>query len=188
MPGATLPMKRYVFLFLALLVTGWSSARAQVEPTAWARQFSITVGGEGSFFQPDYGPNRLGGVGTFVDVSFTRWIHAEAEGRWSRLHQYQNIYQDNYLIGPRLPLRRFWKATPYVKVLAGVGSMNFQYNYAHGRFTDIAYGGGVDIALTRRWSVRAVDFEYQQWPSWLNSSLYPYGASAGISYRILGGR
>jgi hypothetical protein len=87
-----------------------------------------------------------------------------------------------------VPLHKFWKATPYAKVLIGVGKMNFNFNYATGRFTDIAYGGGVDIAVSKRLSVRAVDFEYQQWPAWLSSSLYPYGVSAGVSYRILGGR
>jgi len=161
---------------------------AQVAPTAFARQFSVVAGGEGSIFQPDYGPNKLAGVGAFVDVKFTRWFQVEGEGRWLRFNEFQDIYEDNYLIGPRVPLHKFWKATPYAKVLVGVAKMNFQYNYATGKFTDIAYGGGMDIQITKRIAVRAVDFEYQQWPAWLSSSLYPYGVSAGISYRVLGGR
>ena len=75
------------------------------------------------------------------------------------------------------------RATPYAKVLIGLGRMNFEYNLAYGRFTDIAYGGGSDFKLTKRLSVRG-DFEYQQWPKWINSSLYPYGASVGVGYRI----
>jgi hypothetical protein len=181
-------MKRYFFLFLTLLACESLPARAQVVPSAVARQFSVNVGGIGTAFQPDYGPNKLIGIGAFVDVKFSRWVQVEGEGRWLRWNQYQNVYQDNYLIGPRVPLHKFWKATPYAKVLIGVGKMNFNFNYATGRFTDIAYGGGVDIAVSKRLSVRAVDFEYQQWPAWLSSSLYPYGVSAGVSYRILGGR
>jgi hypothetical protein len=42
----------------------------------------------------------------------------------------------------------------------------------------------VDIKLTKRISVRAIDFEFQQWPKWLNSSLAPYGASVGVGYKI----
>jgi opacity protein-like surface antigen len=67
--------------------------------------------------------------------------------------------------------------------------MNFENNVGTGRFTDIAYGGGVDFKLTKRISARG-DFEYQQWPQWPdipgipNSPLYPYGASVGIGYKI----
>lgn len=183
-------MKRSFVFFLALLAGGLVSARAQVAPAAFSRQFSVTVGGMGSAFQPDYGPNYLFGGGAFVDVAFSRWVQVEAEGRWLRLNQYENIWQDNYLIGPRVPIRRFWKATPYAKALIGAGTMNFQFNYANGKFTAIAYGGGVDVKLSNRLSLRAIDVEYQEWPKWLEGQgqLFPYGASVGVSYRLFGGR
>ena len=189
------PMRRsFAALFCILLATAALSTHAQVVPAATGRGLSITVGGLASAFQPDYAgggvaatsSNRLYGIGTYVDVRFTRWFQVEAEGRWLRFNQYVNINQDNYLIGPRLPIphAHFWRATPYAKVLVGYGKMNFEFNEAHGRFTDIAYGGGVDIKLTRRISIRAIDFEFQQWPKWLNSSLAPYGASVGVGYKI----
>jgi opacity protein-like surface antigen len=189
-------------LFLVIIVLAAASASAQVVPSATKGQFSLTAGGLASAFQPDYAggvdrqgnpiaqtsPNRLYGIGAFVDVRFRRWFQVEAEGRWLRFNQFVDINEDNYLIGPRVPIHtfHFMRATPYAKVLAGFGRMNFQNNEAWGRFTAIAYGGGVDFKLTRRISARG-DFEYQQWPNWLNSSLYPYGVSAGVSYRILGG-
>jgi hypothetical protein len=69
--------------------------------------------------------------------------------------------------------------------------MNFEDNDAWGRFTDIAYGGGVDFRLSKRFSARG-DFEYQQWPRWpnipesgiANTTLFPYGASVGVGYKI----
>jgi len=172
-----------------------ASVTAQVVPSATARQLSITAGAMGSAFQPDYAgggvaeasPNRLYGFGAYVDVKFTRWVQIEAEGRWLRLNQYANINQTNYLIGPRLPIYRlhFWRATPYAKVLIGYSKMNFEFNEATGRFTDLAYGGGLDVKLTNRIRLRAFDFEYQQWPKWVNNQqLYPYGASVGVGYRI----
>jgi hypothetical protein len=148
----------------------------------------------GSIFQPDYAgnglpegsPNRLFGLGAYADLRFNRWVQAEFEARWLRFNQFLDIHEDNYLVGPRVPIHEFKKlrATPYAKVLFGVGKMTFEYNYAYGRFTDIAYGGGVDFQVTRRVSVRAIDFEYQQWPNWVNGTLHPYGASVGIGYRI----
>jgi len=189
-------MKRKIFaLFLILVGGGALLARAQVVPSAEGSRFGLTAGGLASAFQPDYAgggvpataPNRLYGIGTYVDVKISQWVQFEAEGRWMRFNPYVQITQDNYLIGPRLPIHKlhFWRATPYAKALIGFGTMNFEYNEAHGRFTDIAFGGGLDVKLTRRISVRAIDFEYQDWPDWVNShGLSPYGASVGVGYRI----
>ena len=188
-------MRRSTFALLCMVLAAASlSARAQVVPSASGNRFSVTAGAMGSAFQPDYAgggvaqtsSNRLYGVGAYVDVKVSRWIQVEAEGRWLRFNPYLDIYEDNYLIGPRLPIERlrFKRATPYAKVLIGYGKMNFEYSDAYGRFTDLAYGGGVDVKLTKRFSLRAIDFEYQQWPSWVNSSLAPYGASVGVGYKI----
>jgi hypothetical protein len=197
-------------LFSVLLFVG-AAAQAQTVPAASARQVSITAGGMVSIFQPDYAGlwtfvctancttqtptgvyypvagssnQPLLGAGAYVDVKLSRWVQIEAEGRWMRFNQFANIYQDNYLIGPRIPLTHFWKATVYGKALGGFSNMNFDSFGDHGRFTDIAVGGGADIKMTNRLSLRLVDFEYQYWPSWGNSSLSPYGASVGVGYRI----
>jgi Outer membrane protein beta-barrel domain len=189
-------MRPLVFLLIsAFLAAGTSNLRAQVVAAATGRQLSISAGGMVSGFQPDYAgggiaetsPNRLYGFGAYVDVKFTRWFQVEGEARWLKLNQLANINQSNYLIGPRLPIQKlhFWRATPYAKVLIGLGDMNFEFNEATGRFTDIAYGGGLDVKLTRRISLRAIDFEYQQWPRWINNQqLFPYGASVGIGYKV----
>lgn len=189
-------MRQSAVVLLLVLAAGAFSARAQVVPAATARQTTITVGAIGSVFQPDYEGGGLPypvaqassyplfGVGAYVDVNFTRWIQIEAEGRWLRFNQYGDIYQDNYLIGPRVPIHRFGKATVYGKTLIGFANMHFDPFGDHGRFTDIAFGGGVDYKLTHRLSIRALDAEYQYWPTWGNSTLSPYGASVGIGYRV----
>ncbi len=178
-------MRRFPAFLLIFLIVSAAASRAQVAPSAEkSHSFSLTAGGMGSFFQPDYGPNRLLGVGAYADVKFTRWIQAEGEARFLRFNQFANIYEDNYLVGPRLPVFHFWKATPYAKVLIGEGKMNFQYNEAKGTFTALAYGGGIDIRVSKRLSFRAIDVEYQQWPKWISGSLAPYGVSAGVGYRI----
>ena len=184
----------HTFLLIALGAVTFA-ARAQVVPSATGRQLTITAGGLGSAFQPDYAgggvastsPNRLYGIGAYVDVKFTRWVQIEAEGRWLRFNQYVNINEDNYLIGPRIPfhISRFPKMIPYGKALIGYGHMNFEYNEAYGSFTDIAFGGGLDYKLSRKFTVRAADFEFQKWPAWVNNeSLSPYGLSVGLSYKV----
>jgi opacity protein-like surface antigen len=189
-------------LLLVLLAAAAVCLRAQVAPSATARGISINAGGEASVFQPDYAgmgipqssPNALYGLGAFVDVKFTPWVQAEAEGRWSHFNELAGIYEDNYLIGPRLPIYRahFWRATPYVKVLVGFGKLNFEDNNGWGRYTSLAYGGGLDIKMTKRLTARLPDFEYQQWLNWTDGTtartynLLPYGVSVGVSYRVFG--
>jgi opacity protein-like surface antigen len=197
MKRPTLPST--LVLFFILFAAGVASARAQVVPSATRGQLSLTVGGLGSVYQPDYAgfgvaetaPNRLYGIGAFADMRFSRWVQIEAEGRWQRFNEFEGISQDNYMIGPRLPIHhfRFLRATPYGKVLGGISRMNFEDKDGWGNYASLAYGGGVDFKLTKRFTARG-DFEYQQWLRWpniagiKNSPLFPYGASAGIGYRI----
>jgi opacity protein-like surface antigen len=161
----------------------------------------------GSVFQPNFKGNwtpknyqwiptaeasdwALIGAGAYVDVKFSRWLQFEAEARFSRFNQYANIHQDNYLAGPRIPLHRFGRFTPYAKALAGITSMDMGPNPngtgpdPSGIFFTAAYGGGVDVKLTRRFTLRAVDAEYQQLPQCFGNSLSPYGASVGLGYKI----
>jgi opacity protein-like surface antigen len=197
-------MKRFTaVLFSILLAAAVPSLRGQAIHSAASRQASITIGGTASIFQPDYegawtsqpsagyyypvaqaGSYPLFGAGAYVDVKFTRWVQIEAEGRWLRFNQFDGIYQDNYLIGPRVPIHRFGKATVYGKALIGDAKMHFDSLGDHGEFTTLAFGGGVDYKLTKRFSIRALDAEYQYWPKWGNSTLSPYGASVGIGYKI----
>lgn len=191
-----------IFLFFSsiLLFISVISASAQVIHSATARQVSITAGGMASAFQPDFaenwqpptfiyplaqtGPQPLIGVGAYVDVRLRRWVQFEGEARWMRWNQYEGIYQDNYLVGPKLPVYHFWKATVYGKALGGYSKMSFDNFGNHGKFTDIAFGGGVDIKMTRKISIRAADFEYQYYPYWGNTTLSPYGVSMGVGYKI----
>ena len=182
-------MRRSALVFCSFsLVLFFSTqcSNAQVVPAATARQLSITAGGFASGFQTDDKNDYLIGAGTFVDVHFTHWFQLEAEGRWLNWNSYYGEKQSNYLIGPRVPIHQFGHKTElYGKALVGLGKMTFPYGYGYGSFTALAFGGTVDYRATRRLTFRALDFEYQDWPVWLNNkSLHPYGASVGIGYRI----
>jgi hypothetical protein len=191
-------MKRSI---LALLCFAFSSgalvsAHGQVAPSATERVFTVRAGAFGSAFQPDYagngvaqtGPQRLYGVGAYVDAHFSRWVQPELEMRWGRFNEYTCLGQcaideNTYSIGDRVPIKTFHKFTPYGKVLVGLGNGS----WLNGNALVITYGGGVDYRLNRKFTIRCADFEYQEWPvsSQTNSfTIWPYGLSAGMSYRI----
>ncbi|MFP5205490.1 MAG: porin family protein [Acidobacteriota bacterium] len=189
-------MKRSIVVFCSLMLAVLAvSAHAQVAPSATSHRTEIYAGGEVSFFQPDYAgqgvaqssPQKLVGIGAYVDADFTRWIQIEAEGRWLHWNELMirpptgssfGIYQNTYMIGPRVPVGTFKGFTPYGKFLIGWASMT----ELSGRATAWTYGGGVDYQLSRKISVRCFDFEYQQWR--VAPTLHPYGGSVGLSYRI----
>jgi hypothetical protein len=173
-------------LLCAFLGATALSARAQVEPAATSSGLSLSAGGLGSMFQPDYAgndmaeasPNRLYGFGAYADLKFSRWVQIEGEARWLHFNQYQGINENSYLIGPRVPILTFHRWTPYGKVLVGLGDGSF----VAGQAGAVAFGGGVDYQLTHKLTVRAFDFEYQRWA--VAPTLWPYGGSVGISYKI----
>jgi hypothetical protein len=184
-------MKRLVVVSLcALFFSAALSLHAQVVPAATAGTFRLDAGALGSVFQPDYAgegiaqesPNRLYGPGAYVDVRFSRWVQLEGEARWLNFNEYLGINEDTYLVGPRVPIVTFHGLTPYGKVLVGMGGGSF----LNGHSFVLDYGGGVDYRLSKRFTLRCIDFEYQEWR--VKPTLWPYGGSVGLSYNILGAR
>jgi len=158
---------------------------AQALPTATGPAGLLAVGGEGSYYQMDYGQRKVGGATVFVEVDPTWRFGAEAEVRFLRFHTYEDVTETTYLAGPRITLsRRPGKIRPYAKFLIGVGKITLPFHYAQGSFLTYAPGGGLDYVLNDRWTVRAADFEYQDWPKFSYGALHPYGVSAGIVFRI----
>jgi opacity protein-like surface antigen len=192
-------MRKIFALFLVCMAIALAAipAGAQAVEAGRGRQLSLTAGALASGFNPGYATNYpLFGPGAYVDVHFTHWVQLEAEGRWMRLNSYYGENQSNYLIGPRVPIKDFGKFQTYGKALIGLAQMTFPAGdyFSSGRFTALAFGGTVDYRLNRRWSIRAVDFEYQYWPKFIpqnpsvanspSTSLEPYGISVGVGYKI----
>lgn len=159
---------------------------AQVTPSAKAHQATLTAGGFGSVFQPDYAgnliaqpsPNPLIGLGGYFDFKVNSYLGVEGEANWLRFNQYIGINQTTLLAGPKVNFAQFGNFMPYGKVLFGMGGGSF----LNGHTGVIAYGGGLDYNLSPHWVVRAGDFEFQQW--FVTPRLHPYGGSVGIAYKI----
>jgi len=149
---------------------------------------ALTAGGYYSNFHPDFSPDRLGGLGVYVDWNLFGRLGVEGEARWLRFNQLAGSYEDNYLVGPRYS-RRFKRFTPYVKFLMGAGELQFYSNEGHGGYFAMVPGGGLDYRLTRKVTIRLIDYEYQIWPTALggglpSNGLTPNGFSFGAGYRI----
>jgi opacity protein-like surface antigen len=183
------------FLLFAALLLLPTIGRAQVVAAGKGGNEQLLVGVTFSDFDPDYGYQRLYGIGAYGDYNFTPRVGAEAEVRFHRFNQLADIHEDNYLIGPRYS-RHHKRFTFYAKGLFGLGYFNFPQNAAHGTYFDIALGGGVDYRLTRRIYIRG-EYEYQIWPGFVGppdptpiplanrpNGLTPNGFAVGASYRI----
>jgi hypothetical protein len=182
--------KRLISLAVFAAALWPSGLLGQAAPAVRGGLPPLTAGGYYSNFYSDYNPVHLAGAGVYVDWElFSKWhIGAEGEARWLRFHQFQGSYEDNYLAGPRYS-RRYGKFVPYAKILLGAGELEFNANEGHGGYLAMVTGGGVDYRLTRRVTIRLVDYEYQFWPSALggglaSNGLTPHGFSFGAGYRV----
>ena len=183
-PGtARLWIQSVVFLVLAILCAVPRLALAQVQAPGDKGGFIVSVGGMGSGYYLQYGQRKMDGFTAFVDADTKRRFGIEAEGRWLEFHQTANVHVETFSAGGRyhFDVGRF---APYAKGLVGFGDFNFPYNYAYVRYLVVTAGGGLDFRWTRRVTVRAVDFEYQDWPNFTFGNMNSYGLNAGLRVRI----
>lgn len=151
---------------------------------------TISVGGFYSYGQMDYGQHHNMGIGAFGDFDYRIWgplgVGVEGEVRFMQFHTKSGVYDQNYLGGPRVTYRLGRRWLPYVKVLAG--GTRFHYPDFISKqiytYTTLAYGGGLEVHLNDRWSIRPADFEYQRLTNYPPTGLTPWVYSAGVSYRL----
>jgi opacity protein-like surface antigen len=172
----------------AAAVSTAMGANAQKLPTATSPAAYLAVGGTYGEFQAQYPQRLLGGAGVYVDLNVRRNFGVEGEVRWLRQNQIAGSNETTYLVGPRFELHR-GRYLPYAKALVGGGHLVQPYGAGYGNYTVFAFGGGLDINVTEKIKLRAIDFEYQDWPLFYfpgipQQAITPYGVSAGLSYRV----
>lgn len=180
----------FALLVLVICLTIAGTAHAQAVPSADAGGARLSVGGTASGYYLGYGELKIFGASAFVDADTLRRIGVEGEARWLKFHLKADQVgpgaderATTWLAGPRyhLNLGRFH---PYVKTLFGLGQFNYPYNDGQDNDFVIAPGGGLDIRLSRRVSLRAADFEYQLWPQFHYGQMSSFGLNSGIRVRI----
>jgi hypothetical protein len=171
------------FFVLAALCIEPRLSSAQVQPAGDKGGLIVSAGGMGSGYYLQYGQRKMAGIAAFVDADSKRRFGIEAEGRWLEYHQTENVHAETFSVGGRyhFDMGRF---SPYAKGLVGFGDFNFPYNYASGRYLVVTAGGGLDFHWKQRITVRAVDFEYQDWPNFTFGNMNSFGVNAGLRVRI----
>ena len=161
---------------------------AQALPAGIGFGPQLIVGGGDSSFHADYSKRTLGGYLVYADLTKARGLGLEVEERVLRRGEEVGTHETTLLLGPRYVKKTRFGA-PYGKLLVGKGWFHFPYDYAEGNYLAIAIGGGVDVPIRNsRFSVRAIDFEYQSWPNFTYGGLRPWGISTGFNVQVWGAR
>jgi opacity protein-like surface antigen len=188
----------------ALLLAAALPSISQVAPAA--RQYSapLVIGAGFSKFDSDWkvglkgsavNGGRLSGGVLWVDwnfydhPSFLRGFGLEVEARdlnYSRTGNVPTLREDTAAGGVIYTWRHYRKIHPYGKLLAGLGSIDFEHlspTYSHDSRTFYAPGGGIEYRAWGNVWVRG-DYEYQLWTEFFlkNQTMKPCGLTVGASY------
>jgi hypothetical protein len=133
--------------------------------------------------------SRISGITGYVTFDIKQHIGIEADIHMLSIITPNDFAERTFLGGARYVWHR-GHLDPYVKVLAGIGQTYIQQpspTYAPGTpgtYMVIAAAGGLDIRISHRINVRAIDFEYQKWPSYVPNGLTPTVITCGVAYRF----
>ena len=188
-------MRRIVVPVLALIFCAALPAHSQVPYSAREGNQPFTVGAGFSNFSLDWGNTgpRMNGYTVWGNWRIPHWrgLGLELEARdinWSAPRTLPGHRMTTGSGGPIYEWRdwhRFPRIRPYAKFLIGYGSIDFPGNapnYNHDTRTVYSPGGGVNVLVWNRFSVRG-EYVYQFWPNLFgHGSLTPNGFTIGTVY------
>jgi peptidoglycan-associated lipoprotein len=191
-------MRKLAVSVIFLLGLVWPAAAQQpaaVSPEATRFDFS----GGFSLMRSNAPPGTCGcfslyGANGSAAFNFNSWIGAVADVGYVRASSItsadRSLSITSFLFGPRFSLRTRRRFTPYAQVLFGEGrGSGTLLSGTTTPVTDnafaLALGGGVDYALTRRFSVRAqVAYLQTRFPNGKNNRENNLQITGGIVYHL----
>lgn len=180
-------MMKYCFPALVLVAaTTFLAPRALAQATAAATGRALAVGLTYQNINPDYGPSRASGVGIFANYDFSRYIGVTAELNFQTAFSSVVYLEHTYMVGARGEYHH-GRLLGYGKLLIGgaSGSSNGVPNLENvGSYPLYAIGGGLDVRMDHHITIRAIDFEQQEWLSYHPNGLTPTVLSFGAAYRF----
>lgn len=198
--------KLAVFVFFVSSALAGQHAFAQVAAASRGGASQINVFGMFAFGNTDYGEKKDYGGSFGGDYRFGKLGPGQLAiaGRFTiqrgpttnLYNSHPGVYylnQDSFIVGPEYHINAGRHLKPYVGFQLGYGTLSAtQGSYSDNAFV-YSVGGGLDYKLKKKWSIRAIDAQYQNWnlgtassgPQKGKSVTYtPYQIGFGVSYRI----
>ncbi len=157
---------RWIVAVVGLAGVSAGAAEAQQAP-ALTPQFEVS--GSYSYIRANAsnsggGYNLNGGSASFA-YNFNDRLALVADGgiyRFGGLPSGFDSTMYTYLFGPRFTFRKLSRLTPFAQVLLGGGRLNASSGGISGGENgfSMAMGGGLDLPLRRRFSIRLIQAEY----------------------------
>jgi hypothetical protein len=167
---------------------GYSFERISACGSSGSMDFSLCHAEEGTAEANNYnGWNAAGTVFAYKFLGFTADLAGHygttgVSGASASFAPFTSRY--SYMFGPVAAVRNKTYA-PFVHVLFGRITNNFGSSYANFAW---AIGGGIDVAVSRRWAVRMVQFDYERanepGSSGSNSAANGFRVSTGAVFKF----
>ncbi len=182
-------MMKFRLSALAVTLTfAIAAPRLSAQAVAAATGNALAVGVDYQSVNPDYGPIRSQGIGFYANYDFSRYVGVTAEFNFQTAFSHNVVFlEHSYLFGVRgeYHKKRF---LPYGKLLIGAATSSangtFSLINAPGTYPAYAIGGGLDYRFEHHLTVRAIDYEQQEWLSYHPNGLTPSIISFGAAYRF----
>lgn len=147
-------MRNLIFVAVLLLAFG-TMAVAQDVP-----QFEVFGGWNIVLPEEQVDLDYLNGwEGTFVvNANEYAGVAVDASGQYSGEEGAPSFH--SILIGPQVSIPKHERIVPFVRALFGVTHVNFENDIMNENGFTMAYGGGVDVKINDRFSVRPIQAEY----------------------------
>lgn len=175
----------YAVSFLALGFAAASPAASAQASSAASRGADLSVFGGLQIANPDYGPSHMNKGGT-VGVDFTKFLRFPVQPALELRANFNNgpyASERSYVFGLRA-MALFGRYEPYADFLVGPGDIHFPQNagYIGDNSTVYNYGGGVDVGVTRNFSLK-LDLQAQHWNTG-ELRYQPVLGTVGVTYHI----
>ena len=131
---------------------------------------------------PDYSPATFTGWSVFADADL--WKNVGLEAKFSHIAgpAADSISETTYEAGLRARVA-IGPIVPFLEFTGGLGSFTYSRSSQNGSYGILAGGGGLDLLLTRKFSVRG-EYNYQKWGSFPPRGLQPNLVTLGLAYRL----
>jgi hypothetical protein len=177
--------RRLGFLIVASLLP--VPLLAQALPTA-TRDITFQAGGMVSVSSPDYTTAYIKGFTLYGEADIKERFGIEAKFEDLSIITPEDVAESSFLVSGlyRLNLLHH-RLHPFGRAGLGIGTVTLAQgdpNQSSNVYGVASVGGGVDVYVSRRFTLRAIDYDYHLLSNFSNNGLTPYVVSVGGAYRF----